>query len=635
MRIRSLLCLLMALPLFFVACEDPEPGVDKPAQKEYAAELTLTSDAEMNFEAVGGEGEITYTAKMVEVTRESPAPQPEVEATCEAEWVTDLAVAEKITFKVAANDGEARDTKVVVTYGDKSFEVAVKQAAKPAEKEYAAELTLTSDAEMNFDAAGGEGEITYTAKMVEVTRESNEPKVEATCEAKWVTDLTVAEKITFKVAANEGEARDTKVVVTYGDKSFEVVVKQAAKQNEQPEPEYVLDVELAAAMRIPSAELDLSDNNFVLFMVDDAEIVELGIVLVGAEGDTILQPGEYVSEDGSFMADGCELYVWEPTEEYYRFVEGTATVALEGDIYSLDIELLSEDEEYFHFTYEGTILDMEPAAKPEPVDFEPVKVAAYREADWDLGNFELQLYIDDSLYHALDMQDDVNPNDKYLSAGDYSYPDTIGYWSNFVANVETGAGAYLADAEIELTHNEDGTSTIYGFIESEDGQRLNIDWTGVIAGFDFSAEGGDTSDGIEVNATGWTVRAEYDMNWYNYDTDRYMVYLYEENEESGRCFQLELLVDFVNAVDYSGTFTSSTDYGINTFLPGTMAPADQGGYRMGSWYGDLDKNEWVPLKEGTIEVTYNSDSTKTIVIDCKDDKGNKVIGNIVTAPKSN
>ena len=98
------------------------------------------------------------------------------------------------------------------------------------------------------------------------------------------------------------------------------------------------------------------------------------------------------------------------------------------------------------------------------------------------------------------MQDNVSPNDKYLSAGNYSYPDTISYdWSSFVANVETGEGAHLGAAEIALTHNEDGTSTIKGYIESEYGQRLNIDWTGVIAGFVF---GSDTpGEDVEFAAT--------------------------------------------------------------------------------------------------------------------------------------
>jgi hypothetical protein len=58
-------------------------------------------------------------------------------------------------------------------------------------------------------------------------------------------------------------------------------------------------------------------------------------------------------------------------------------------------------------------------------------------------------------------------------------------------NIETGEGAYVVDAEIALSHNDDGTSTIVGFIESEYGDHLDIDWTGVVAGFVF---GGTTPE---------------------------------------------------------------------------------------------------------------------------------------------
>lgn len=92
-------------------------------------------------------------------------------------------------------------------------------------------LTLTSEATMSFPAEGGEGAISYTLENgVEGTA------VVATCDAEWIGDLTVAETITFSVTANETEARETKVVVTYDDKSFEVAVKQAAK-SEEPKPE--------------------------------------------------------------------------------------------------------------------------------------------------------------------------------------------------------------------------------------------------------------------------------------------------------------------------------------------------------------------------------------------------------------
>ena len=130
------------------------------------------------------------------------------------------------------------------------------------------------------------------------------------------------------------------------------------------------------------------------------------------------------------------------------------------------MEIADDKGNLHHFTYEDTVLDMVPDEKPAPEAFSPVKVEAYREAHWDLGNFELQLYINDKLYHSLDMQDKVNPNDKYLSAGNYSYSDTITDWSNFVTNVETGEGAYLSAAEIELTHNEHETTvTVHQLVQ--------------------------------------------------------------------------------------------------------------------------------------------------------------------------
>ncbi len=634
-------------------------------------------------------------------------------------------------------------------------------------------LTLTSEAVMNFEAAGGEGVITYTAEVKDVTRESPapQPEVEATCEADWVTDLTVAENITFTVTANDAEARETKVVVTFGDKSFEVAVKQAAKQGEEPEPEYALDVKLAAAMRIPSAELELADNFFALAFVDDAENTELGIVLKGAEGETILNAGDYTSEAETLLVDACELYVYEPEAEY-AFAEGAVSVALEGETYTFDMEFADADGKLYHFTYDGAVLDMEPAQKPEAEDFVPVKVEAYRESTWDLGNFELDLYINDKLYHSLDMQDNVSPNDKYLSAGNYKYPETISNWSNFVANVETGEGAYFGAAEIALTHNEDGTSTIKGYIESEHGQRLNIDWTGVIAGFDFST-GGDTpepgetveftatffggtyygdgnyyivvsdaevtgndavdgatyyyfdiyagvetedlsvpngtytlditnsyangtfteeygygfiinggvptwylyaegskltvsdnkivaelvlTDGakhivtyegslslagtgasgdIEVNATGWDALVEYYGQYYNWDTDNYYVQLFEDAESgNGGYFVLDLLADYATCVDHSGTFTASEDFGINTFVAGYL----EDGYLAGSWYAELEggyaTGVMAPLTEGTVTVTLNGDGTQTYTFDCKDDMGNKITGSVTATPFS-
>lgn len=352
---------------------------------------------------------------------------------------------------------------------------------------------------MQFPAEGGEGVITYIGEFIGESNEVTgnfpvtEYAVEAYCDAEWVTDLVIGENIKFTVLANDGDARETEIDVKYGGKeAFKVAVKQAAK-GEDPKPEYAMDVKLAAAQRYASSEFGLSDSHFALAFADDAENVELFLLLVGAEGETVLAAGDYSSNTESLLAEECEVFVWEPAAQY-TFTEGVASVAVDGDTYTFDIELADEDAQLYHFTYEGTVLNMVPAEKPAPEAFVPVKVEAYRADTWDLGNFELDLYIDENNYHSLDMQDLVAPNDKYLTAGHYSMEDgSVTSWSNFVHNIETGEGAYVVAAELDLTHNEDGTSTLKGYFESEYGKRLNIDWTGVIAGFDFST-GGDTPE---------------------------------------------------------------------------------------------------------------------------------------------
>ncbi len=632
-------------------------------------------------------------------------------------------------------------------------------------------LTLTSEAEMNFGVEGGEGVITYTAKMVEVTREAPEAQVEATCEADWVTDLTVADNITFTVAANEAEARETKVVVTYSDKSFEVAVKQAAK-GEDPKPEYAMDVKLAAAQRYASSEFGLSDSHFALAFADDAENVELFLLLVGAEGETVLAAGDYSSNTDSLLAEECEMFIWEPAAGH-TFTEGIASVAVDGDTYTFDIELADEDAQLYHFTYEGTVLNMVPAEKPAPETFVPVKVEAYRIDTWDLGNFELDLYIDENNYHSLDMQDLVAPNDKYLTAGHYSMEDgSVTSWSNFVCNIETGEGAFIVAAELDLTHNADGTSTLKGYFESEYGNHLDVDWTGVIEGFNFST-GGDTpepgetveftaeffdgtyygdgnyyivvsdaevtgsygadggtyyyfdiyagvetedlsvpngvytfdssnsyangtfteeygygflltdgvptwyyyaegskitvtdnkivaeliltdgskhivtyegslslgggvlSEDIEVNGTGWDAMVDYYGQYYSDETDNYYVQIFEDAETgNGRYFVFDLLADYATCEDHSGTFTASEDFGINTFVSGYL----EDGYLAGSWYAELEGGSvagvMAPLTEGTVNVTLNDDGTQTYVFDFKDDRGNKITGSVTANPFS-
>lgn len=358
----------------------------------------------------------------------------------------------------------------------------------PSHKEYT--LELTSAATMEFPADGGEGAIVWV--LNEVTRYSPVPELlpTFTTEAEWIT-LDAETLGAFVVAANEGEAREAVIYITYGEQSLEVEVKQAAASVEEPKVAFV------AAARIPSAEFGLENNIFVLTFVDDSENTELNIVLVGDEDDEILQAGTYSAENGGFSVED-NLLVYYDTEEEFTFVDGEVVVTVDGDNYDFDMTLVAEDGSEFMFIYTGPVLDMVPEVKPaEPVAFTPVSVKAEY---YMIGNFFLQLYIDDTRYHELDMLDEIAPNDDLLSAGLYSYAaETISTWSTYSTGYDQTCS--LSDAEITLVHNDDNTTTITGYIKSEEGDYITIDWTGAVDGFVYEKETGLTFDVVANSAS--------------------------------------------------------------------------------------------------------------------------------------
>ena len=269
-------------------------------------------------------------------------------------------------------------------------------------------ITITSGDVLEVGAEGGEVEVTYkleNAKQgVEFTAE---------CNADWITNFTFGETIKFEVAANDGAERETKVAFKYDVASMEITVKQAEK-NAEPEPGYFFEGELVDAERIPSSEEGLDDNYYLLTFMEKNHRFALAIGLMGPNGQNILPAGKYTSADETILTDLCAVIYGENEEDVITFKNGDITVAVEGENYSLDIILWDKDnkEDAFHFTYEGEIANMNYSVMPEPQEFNPVKVEAYRADSWDLGNFELDLYIDETNYHSLDMQDLTNPNDK-------------------------------------------------------------------------------------------------------------------------------------------------------------------------------------------------------------------------------
>lgn len=212
---KKLFYLLLAVPMVFAACEDSNDGVDKPVEKTPVLKVTETT---LDFTAEGGAGVINYSV-------ENAVEGTEVEATCEADWVADLTVAETITFTVAANESEAREATIVVTYGELSKSVAVKQAAKGEAPKPNTPV---------FEAVTATVEYEWNVTMGEVEYKLENPiegvEVKAKTGADWISQVQVKDgKILFAMTENMGDAREGKITAEYGMlPAIEFTVKQGA-----------------------------------------------------------------------------------------------------------------------------------------------------------------------------------------------------------------------------------------------------------------------------------------------------------------------------------------------------------------------------------------------------------------------
>ena len=243
---------LLALPLAFVACNDPEEPT--PTQKDPVLNVTETS---LDFAAEGAEGTIHYAV-------ENAVEGTDVTATCEADWVSDLTVAENITFVVEANDGDARETTIVVAYGDLSKSVAVKQAAKGEEP-----------ATPVFEAVNDTVEYEWNDIMGEVEYKLENPiagvEVSAKAKASWISQIQVKDgKIQFAMSENTGDAREGKITAEYGMlPAIEFTVKQGA----YVAPDPVLTVTKTEVEVLPEG----GDSSFTYTLENPVEGVNLEV----------------------------------------------------------------------------------------------------------------------------------------------------------------------------------------------------------------------------------------------------------------------------------------------------------------------------------------------------------------------
>ena len=100
---RKLFALIALAAVAFAACEPQQGGDNKPGQVDYNLKIKLTSESVMSFEAIGGDGVITYEFEKIDATRANVA-----EAATAVAWIENLTSTEegKVTFSVAANEGK-------------------------------------------------------------------------------------------------------------------------------------------------------------------------------------------------------------------------------------------------------------------------------------------------------------------------------------------------------------------------------------------------------------------------------------------------------------------------------------------------------------------------------------------------
>ena len=582
---RKLFYLLLAMPLVFAACEDPEQGVDQPADKEYAAELTLTSEATLEFESEGGEGVITYTAQMVEVTRESPVPQPEVEATCEADWVTDLAVAEDITFTVVANEADARETKVVVTYSDKSFEVAVKQAAK-------------QNDEPEPEPENG---IKFVATYLQGDYYGEQYSPGVGNYFFYLSDLGLDEE-GYASAGGTYYRVDLYGPLFDGDGEISLPVGTYNFDANDTMAEWTIGNYYSLYVVFDENGYSTTGESGAHFTAATLVVTETGLTLTA----TIDGQEHTVTYEGKGEWVDCTAEP-EPTV----FTANHAYAFYYGDQYTPG----TADNFYFFFSDLG-------------VD----------ENGWELPN---------GTYYRFDLYTEIidTTNGIYIPEGTYTYDclDSmqVGTFSDINSAyyvMDDSGWDYVVDSSL----GEGSITFTEGGVRAEvlvKGATHIITYEGDITFIDVSSSGGGgegetlstlTEDKV-LDIEGATVILEYYGDYYYNGTDNWVVYLYEDMEtHNGAYLMFEILCDPA-ADNIAGTYAADswgecdTAY---TYLPGYVSGDDM----WGSWYVDMlggDINEDVaPIFDGEFTIDIDADGVYTFTFNCYDDADHAITGSI-------
>lgn len=533
MRIKHLLLTAVALPLLFVACKqnDPVDEVKNPTIELTAGEAT---DSSLSFTITTTEAEsVAWLA--IEASEATPtasevlANGTKVEANKSVECsATNLEQNTEYTIVAAVKNSKAVDKKEIKM---------TTEASDPASTQF----KRKSAAEAEFTAEGGKGEIEY-----EIVNPIEGTEVEAEADVEWIA-VTVGEKISFVVEGNTTtEAREGKITATYGELSFDVKVKQAAKPNDQPVDEEVNFTASVYEVQYYGTEYSAA-YNYMVYLSDtglnenghykqNGEYYMLDIYAAdSAENNSYTLPnGKYTASEtpnaGTFgIGDyGAHIKIVDGVPTYSLYKQGTVTVS-DGKI---EAKIMMEDGTVHNVLYEGNLRfdGKDPEDPEQPSDNDVVLEAT----SWTWGGSSS--YGNKYSVAGNGFSLDVHFPAKYateeaLATGDYIWTNTSWWGYNDFENEFTTRSFLIDGAYASIVKEGTATVSVEGDVytielklKAETANYL-VKYSGKLS--DTTQGGGDEGDEV--------VFTKIESLGYN---SAYYFYEYKLTNEAGDAMQL-------------------------------------------------------------------------------------------------
>ena len=436
-------------------------------------------------------------------------------------------------------------------------------------------LTLTSDATMAFEAAGGEGTITFVYDFTDV----DEAMVNIECAADWIEVAdqiqAYAASFTFAVAENEeAEAREAVVKATIGELYFEVTVKQEGKKETPKAPVFELvsedvmefgqeqtlgTIEFKLENPVAGVEVEAKSN---AAWVSNVTVKENTIEFVVAANDGAAREAKITATYGmlefkvtvkqaAYVAPAPVLEITSTLEPFaFEGGEGVLAYVLENAVEGVELQATA-DVEWITITSaaDGVVAftvaknetssqrggnitltygEVSATAKVEQLfdGYDPsvtygvfsiteVRANAISNDTWNLILFEHDPILGE-MYTRITVKLPKS-NAQYITDGTYSVADGTIIPNN---SADTGAGSYyryngnglsIYDAELTIAVDKENESAKFNGVFKVAGGEYTFAWDGKVDGFVYQD--------IDAGITDW----DYFYIYSHWDDTKYVV----------------------------------------------------------------------------------------------------------------